>query len=372
MDDKEMMEAKRKARGEHVRSSAKPDDLDVRIRNKVAESMAKPTEAAANRRIDDFDERIQKKVSESMTQPKKAVVNNEMDDLDARIQNKISADLKKSLGKVDEFDEEAGSKRSYHHVADHDGVVMPDTIKETYDQSGDKLSMLKTASEPAQQYDDSDDGGDDLAVATAVVPGDDEDDEIHDVAVEFDPDAKIMEDKRRRCKIYGVASICLLIIVAIAVAVPLSLKKPATLAPTESPTLSPTLSPNNTDVTTQLEAFFGFDLDGDGYPENVDSESIDENLIKTFEWFKEDGWDQNEPNIVQRFLMGYLSFTWNASSWIYCFPDSSNSECSGIDGEDKIISAKSWLSKEHECTWFGVWCPTSEEVHGLSLRKYNN
>ena len=55
------------------------------------------------------------------------------------------------------------------------------------------------------------------------------------------------------------------------------------MAPTESPMFPPT----NTYVTTQLEDFFGFDVDGDGYPEYVESKSVSENLDKTFIWLKE-------------------------------------------------------------------------------------
>ena len=104
--------------------------------------MAKPTEAVANHGIDDFNERTQNKLYESVTHPKKSVLNNKMIDLDAQIQNKILADPKKILGKLDEFDEEAGTRGSYHHVDDHCDVVMPDKIQETYNQPEDKYDVL--------------------------------------------------------------------------------------------------------------------------------------------------------------------------------------------------------------------------------------
>ena len=81
-----------------------------------------------------------------------------------------------------------------------------------------------------------------------MVPRDNEDDEIHDDAVDFDPDAKILEDKKRLWIIYGTASICLPIIVSITVAVTIALKQLVVMVSTESPTLPPT----NNDVTTQL------------------------------------------------------------------------------------------------------------------------
>ena len=339
MDDEDIIEAKRKARG-GVKSTGiiSIKKLDAYIQKKIAQS--KPQISTNN---------LNCGIPKKMVPESQELGNVGVLELISEADNMISIEQGHVI--ANEELENVGPEGSYHQDSD-DGAVF--------------------TNEPTEACIAGDDG---LAIAIAVSPKNEDEEDIH-VAIEFDPDIKTTKNKKRRRKAFGVAFLLLITIVVIAILVPLKSKK--------SPlTESPTLSPTRADIETQIEDFFGFDIDSDGSfgpprsPEDVPSEDVKENLQKALEWLEQDGWDQNEPNVIQRFLMAFLSFTWQAKNWTYCEPNIknfSNTECNGLSfSEDgsKTINASRWLSKDHECKWFGVWCPVEDIVAGINLGKYN-
>ena len=162
-------------------------------------------------------------------------------------------------------------------------------------------SMLTTPEDQTESCDGipSIDGLSSLAVAKSVPP-DLQDREAHfPLAIGYDPDAKREEEGRKWCLQLYFLVIFLIVALVVAITIPLQLQNDA--AGDTVPTFTLTLGPTMSSIQDQLEAIAGDKIDQDGTDHQ-----------RAFKWITEEdpaNLGKDSPNLVQRFLMAFFSFT---------------------------------------------------------------
>jgi len=213
---------------------------------------------------------------------------------------------------------------------------------------------------PTQEADDMEYGymeGNELAIATAIE--EDEDDSFIPAAVQYDPDAKPPLYKNRRCRLYGLAGFCFVLLAAVAAVVITQVadnSSSTVYRPATTPAREAAL-----ELEDQLAKVFGRHYFQD--PSSIHSKALD--------WLIDEDKFKIQPdaeNLIQRFVLVffYLETSQNGP-WRSCNPATGNQKdfcyfqvLTGIDDNGSYLFndlySHRWLSSLHECHWAGVTC----------------
>ena len=232
-----------------------------------------------------------------------------------------------------------------------------------------------------------------LAVAVAI-DEDEEDDKDIVYAIEYDPDSKPPIYQNRRFRFIALLCTVLvgLIIIAIAIAVPVSNGKKSTVILTLAPTASPSAAP----TSTREVQFFGkivpkvndtSSLLGATWSELLSSPGTPQYLA--VQWMMNEDPMRMEPSddwFFQRFMMVFLWYqtTDNGQKpWRSCNPpegDAPDKELCTLyeftrNPDDSISYDPKqrkirWLSGQGVCKWEGVECGGGSKVVGITLCTY--
>eukprot|EP00978_Attheya_sp_CCMP212_P039509 scaffold206203_cov57-Attheya_sp.AAC.1 len=221
----------------------------------------------------------------------------------------------------------------------------------------------------------------DLAVAFAV---NDEDNAFIPSAIEYDPNKKPPIYQNRRFRLYLGTGCLLLIMIIVAVSFAVVKQFENTRNSdnsvgnqiTESPSISPTPAPTTA-------SFQGMLVEISKLTSMALLNDINTPQGKAFKWIHEDDPRQlsaRDEFLFQRYALVVMYYSLQESGpWATCGEDDNSHQnstlCngrkrifpSGEGEEDKAVYEEmpdevKWLSLEHECNWFGVYCDLDDSV----------
>eukprot|EP00978_Attheya_sp_CCMP212_P039571 scaffold207138_cov53-Attheya_sp.AAC.1 len=223
-----------------------------------------------------------------------------------------------------------------------------------------------------------DEFGDEENLAVAIAVNDVESTFIPS-AIQYDPDKKPPIYQNRRFRLYMCSGCVLLIMITVAVSFAVSRNVGSTRNSdniqsslrTDSPSISPTLSP----TTANFQGIIG---EISKLTDVALLNDINTPQGKAFKWIQEDDPQKlsaKDEFLLQRYALATMYYSLQEDGpWVTCGEDDNSHQnsttlCNGrrrvftpAEGEDdKIVYEEipdegKWLSAEHECTWFGIYC----------------
>jgi hypothetical protein len=218
----------------------------------------------------------------------------------------------------------------------------------------------------------------DLAVAFAV---NDEDNSFIPSAIEYDPNKKppIYQNRRFRLYLGTGCMLLIMIIVAVSFAVVKQFENTSNSANsvgneiTESPSISPTPAPTTASFQGMLVEISKLTavalLNDTNTPQG-----------KAFKWIHDDDPRQlsaRDEFLLQRYALVVMYYSLQENGpWATCGEEDNSHQnstlCNGRkrifpSGVDEVVyevvpDEVKWLSAEHECNWFGVYCDLDDSV----------
>jgi len=208
--------------------------------------------------------------------------------------------------------------------------------------------------------------GDGLAVAFAVTEEDE--DAFIPAAVEYDPDAKPPVYKNRRFRLYSFFAFIVLVVLAVATAIIVTVTKEDDYVP---PSSAPTAFREGIGIAEQIERLVGSDVlkdENSAYSKALDWITFEDPMEVTVEDF----------NFLQRYIVAYFWYATTAESpWLSCNPPTGDETKSCF--YQKLVSSFPlqydpvpwirWLSESNECQWAGVVCDDLDQIRAIEISK---
>lgn len=272
-------------------------------------------------------------------------------------------------------------------VVAHGAVTEPEVQLQTADNPANGLSR-GMATQPDVEFGEQTNplighnqprvDGDGLAVAVAVQPNDDTfDREYIPSAIEYDPDAKPPLYRNRRFRIYGIASVCIIVMVVIVVvsivvsgggSSGISSDASFTPKPSEPPSAPPTTVRDKEGIYDVIaDAINREPSELKGGSSDLDQDPAAQAAV----WMVNEDpreLDRDDPQLLTRFALATLYFSTGGWNW---------TSCSAPLGEESekcthyvwFLASNTtgyrFLSGEHHCEWYGIECTDAD----LTLKK---
>jgi len=366
---------------------------EVESKNRAAAS-PRASQPGAVEQLDSLDARINAK--QGIRPGRRSRTREQLGSLDARISEKQDENISRSLdmANVQTSNEnekmKSGSKVSNEKDDDEattlkrknleDDKYMEAIFEEKHsalrrhdDSSTEETTPIPVAAYGVINEPDFMGGFNDGKLAVAVAISDEEQLFIPS-AIEYDPDSKPPLHKNRRFRFYVVASAILLFAIGVSATLAVFTEKAAVYSPSEAPTsFRESLlgdSFRNKEIWKEIVKEIGessFET-----PDSPGSRALD--WIMNKDPAKLPG---DSQRLIQRYTCAlfYLSTT-ESKQWLSC-----NRPLEGEDGnctakrlvaiepnrfED--VPSSRWLSGEHECGWYGIFCDSFWQVRAFEIR----